>query len=70
MEQYVLAFIIIEIKYSVISRPKFPYIIFQMLGDIGWEIGPVFSKQVNVEDNLVVLNTSIFVVCALYTQRF
>nr|DAM34463.1 MAG TPA: Portal [Caudoviricetes sp.] len=41
-----------------------------MLGDVGWEIGSVFSKQVNVEDNLIVLNTSIFVGCALYTQRF
>nr|DAM34494.1 MAG TPA: hypothetical protein [Caudoviricetes sp.] len=28
MEQYVLAFIIVEIKYTIISRPKFPYIIF------------------------------------------
>ena len=70
MEQYILALIIVEIKDPVISWTQFPYIFFQVFCDVDWQIGTVFSEQVDVEKNLVVLDTGIFTGFAFHPQGF
>lgn len=61
MEQYILALVIVKIKDPIISWTQFPDVFFQMFGDIDWQIGAVFDEKVDVEDNLVVLDTGILV---------
>ncbi|EGL41877.1 hypothetical protein HMPREF1039_0133 [Megasphaera lornae] len=41
-----------------------------MFGDIDRQIGAVFGEQVDIEDNLVVLDTGIFAAFAFHPQGF
>ena len=68
MEQYILALVIVKIKDPIVSWTQFPDVFFQMFGDIDWQIGAVFGEQVDVEDNLVVLDTGILAAFAFHPQ--
>ena len=70
MKEYVTAFCIVEIEDSVISRTKFPDVLLQMFCYICWEISAILRKKIDVEDDLIVLNTGILTGIAFPAKGF
>ena len=68
MQQNILTVCVIEVEDPVVSGAKFPYIIFQMLCNLAWQVCSIVRQEVKVEYNLLILNPSVFVRRAFLAQ--
>ena len=61
MQENIGIILVEEVQDSIIPRSKFPYVIFQMLGDVLTQPGSMVLKQLYVLDNLFVLDSRVFI---------
>ena len=61
VEKDVGIILMVEVQHPIIPRTQFPYVIFQMLGNVFTQTGTVILKLLYVLGNLFVLDSGIFI---------